>query len=512
MTSLASVVEAAEAVTSTPKRNQKRAALAALFGDIDPRDVPTVVGFLLGELRQGRIGIGWATIGDLDVAPADEPTLTVAEVDETVTRLRETTGSGSQATRRELLGELFGRATVEEADFLGRLFVGEMRTGALAGVLTDAVAVASGIALGVVRRSVMLAGDLGVVAHLALTEGEGAVAAVGLEPLRPVLPMLASTSESVTAAIDEVGRASVEWKLDGARIQVHRRDDEIRIFTRNLNDVTARLPEVVDIVTAFPGRSFVLDGEVLGFMGPEVPDDTPQAFQDTMSRFGRGDAGDHSTRLVPHFFDLLHLDGTDQIDEPLHVRRRRLGDLVGPHLVPGTVTDEPTTAQAVLDDALARGHEGVMVKAADSPYDAGRRGKSWRKVKPVHTLDLVVLAVEWGSGRRRGWLSNIHLGARQSDTDELVMVGKTFKGMTDEMLAWQTARFQDLKTRESGHTVWVRPEQVVEVAVDGAQASTRYPGGVALRFARVRRYRQDKGAGDADTIDAVRALLPGLHR
>ncbi len=512
MTRLASVVTAAAAVASTSKRNEKRAVLAALFADVDPEDVPTVVGFLLGEVRQGRIGIGWATIRDLDVAPAVESTLTVADVDETVTRLRDTTGPGSQATRRALLAGLFGRATVAEADFLGRLFVGEMRTGALAGVVTDAVAVASGIGLGVVRRAVMLAGDLGVVAHLARTEGEAAVAAVGLEPLRPVLPMLASTSESVAAAIDELGQASVEWKLDGARIQVHRRGEQVRIFTRNLNDVTARLPEVVEVVAEFPARSFVLDGEVLGFMGPEAIDEVPQAFQDTMSRFGRDDAGDHLTRLVPHFFDLLHLDGTDQIDQPLRIRRDRLGDLVDSYLVPGTITDDPAAAGAVLDEALARGHEGVMVKAAGSPYEAGRRGKSWRKVKPVHTLDLVVLAVEWGSGRRRGWLSNIHLGARHPDTGELVMVGKTFKGMTDEMLAWQTERFQGLKTRESGHTVWVRPEQVVEVAVDGAQASTRYPGGVALRFARVRRYREDKGAGDADTLEAVRALLPGARR
>jgi DNA ligase 1 len=351
----------------------------------------------------------------------------------------------------------------------------------------------------------MLAGDLGVVARTALVDGEAAVADIGLEPLRAVQPMLASTSESVAAAIAEVGEASVEWKLDGARIQVHRRDDDVRIYTRNLNDVTARLPEVVHVAMGLDASSFVLDGEVLGFLGPE---DAPQAFQDTMSRFGRS-TSPHESQLVPHFFDVLHLDGVDLIDEPLRERRRRLAELAQPHLIPGTTTDDPDTAQAVLDDALAHGHEGVMVKAAHSPYEAGRRGKSWRKVKPVHTLDLVVLGVEWGSGRRKGWLSNIHLGAIDPATGEPVMVGKTFKGMTDELLRWQTERFQELETHRSGHVVWVRPEQVVEIALDGAQSSNRYPGGVALRFARVVRYRDDKSAAEADTLDAVRALLPG---
>ena len=509
MTLLADVVAAAAAATATTKRNEKKAALAALFAEVDPTEADVVVGFLLGEVRQGRIGIGWASIRDLDVPPAGVPTLTVDDVDAAVTELQATTGTGSQAARRTLLRSLFGRATAAEADFLGRLFVGEMRTGALEGVVTDAIAAASGVRLAAVRRAAMLAGDLGTIACLALAEGEDAVAAVGLRPLCPVQPMLASTSESVEAALADVGMASVEWKLDGARIQVHRAGTDVRIFTRNLNDVTDRLPEVVSVALSFPAEAFVLDGEVLGFMGPE---ESPHAFQDTMSRFGRDDAATNPTRLVPQFFDVLHVDGADQIDEPLATRRRRLVDLVGAHVIPGEITDDPAAAQAVLDVALERGHEGVMVKAADSPYEAGRRGKSWRKVKPVHSLDLVVLGVEWGSGRRRGWLSNIHLGALDPVTGEPVMVGKTFKGMTDEMLAWQTERFQELKTGESGHTVWVRPEQVVEIALDGAQASTRYPGGVALRFARVKRYREDKGPADIDTVDAVRALLPGGRR
>jgi DNA ligase-1 len=502
VTLLADVVAAAAAVAATSKRTAKRDALAALFAALEPREVAVVTGFLLGEVRQGRIGVGWASIRDLDCPPADEPGLTVAEVDDAVAVLAATTGPGSQGARREHLVRLFSRATAEEADFLGRLFVGEMRTGALAGVITDAVAAAAGIGAPAVRRAVMLAGDLGTVAEVALTEGEEAVIEIGLEPLRAVQPMLASTSGSVAEAIAEVGTASVEWKLDGARIQVHRSGDDVRIYTRNLNDVTVRLPEVVDIVAGFDARSFVLDGEVLGFLGP---DQAPQAFQDTMSRFGRGTG---ATALVPQFFDVLHLDGADQIDEPLRTRRERLAELVGPHLIPGTTTDDPEVGEQVLADALAHGHEGVMVKAAGSAYEAGRRGRSWRKVKPVHTLDLVVLAVEWGSGRRRGWLSNIHLGALDPATGQPVMVGKTFKGMTDEMLAWQTARFQELETHRSAHTVHVRPEQVVEIALDGAQASTRYPGGVALRFARVVGYRDDKPVSEADTLDAVRALLP----
>lgn len=507
MTLLADVVDASAVVAATTKRNEKKAALADLFARLEPDEIEVVVGFLVGEVRQGRIGIGWAAVRDLDVAPADEPSITIGEVDRTIDELQATVGPGSQGRRRGMLAELFSRATADEADFLGRLFVGEMRTGALAGVVTDAVAVASGVKLASVRRAAMLAGDLGTVARLALTEGVDAIDAVGLEPLRPVLPMLASTSESVAAAIEEVGEASVEWKLDGARIQVHRSGDDVRIYTRNLNDVTDRLPEIVETVLGFDADSFVLDGEVLGFMGPE---ESPQAFQDTMSRFGRDDAASNPTRLTPHFFDVLHLDGADQIDEPLRVRRERLADLTGRHLIPGTITDDADAGQSVLDEALARGHEGVMVKAADSTYDAGRRGKSWRKVKPVHTLDLVVLGVEWGSGRRRGWLSNIHMGALDPDTGEFVMVGKTFKGMTDAMLEWQTERFTELKTGEQGHVVWVRPEQVVEVAVDGAQSSTRYPGGVALRFARVKQYRDDKAPADADTLDAVRSLLPGV--
>lgn len=512
MTPFVDVVTAAEAVAATTKRTEKKAALADLLARLEPDEIEIVIGFLTGAVRQGRFGIGWATIRKLDVAPSTQPSLTISEVDRSITAIAALSGEGSQAARADALHRLYARATETEADFLSRLFIGELRTGALEGVVTDAIAAAATVKLAIVRRAAMLAGDLALVANLALVGGEEAVAAVGLEPLRAVGPMLASTSESVAAAMADVGEASVEWKLDGARIQVHRAGWEVRIYTRNLNDVSDRLPEVVALARQFPASSFVLDGEVLGFMGP---DESPEAFQDTISRFSTQLAPELAPEaasaqpglLVPQFFDLLHVDGDDLIDTPLRHRRERLGDLVGSHLIPGEITSDVTVAEAVLADSLERGHEGVMVKAADSPYEAGRRGKSWRKVKPVYTFDLVVLAVEWGSGRRRGWLSNIHLGARDPGTGEFVMVGKTFKGMTDEMLMWQTERFSELSTGESGHIVHVTPVQVVEVAIDGVQASTRYPGGLALRFARVKRYRHDKDAAEADTIDALHALL-----
>jgi DNA ligase-1 len=315
--------------------------------------------------------------------------------------------------------------------------------------------------------------------------------------------MLAASAATVAEALVATGRASVEWKLDGARIQVHRADDEVRAFTRNLNDVTARVPEVVEVVRQFPARRFVLDGEAIGL----TDDALPRRFQDTMSRFGTDDATSHAMTLAPFFFDVLHLDGEDLLDRPLGERAAILAGLVGEWRVPAVETDDPQVAEAFLADALATGHEGVMVKALASRYDAGRRGALWRKVKPVKTLDLVVLAAEWGHGRRRGWLSNLHLGAREPETGEFVMVGKTFKGLTDELLTWQTERLQQIEARRDDYTVYVRPELVVEIALDGAQVSTRYAGGVALRFARVRAYRPDKTAADADTIDAVRALL-----
>ncbi len=513
-TLLADVVATTEAVAATRARSTKVAALADLLGRLQGDELPVAVAWLSAAPRQGRIGVGWRTVAAVEAPPATEPSLTVLDLDGTLDELAGLGGSGSQRARADLLHALFARATADEQDFVRRLLVGELRHGALEGLVADGTAKAFGVPLANVRRAAMLAGDLPRVAAVARDEGVTGLDAIGLTVMRPVQPMLAQTAADVTEALtlatgvkgdEPPGPASVEWKLDGARIQVHRRGDEVRIWTRNLNEVTERLPGIVDLVRALPATSLVLDGEAVGV----GEDELPRTFQDTMSAFGQDAAGGAGAGLQSRFFDILHLDGDDLIDLPLTDRLAALERVAGPWRIPGVITTDAAEAQRVLDEALAHGHEGVMVKDAGSPYEAGRRGGAWRKVKPVHTLDLVVLGVEWGSGRRKGWLSNIHMGARDPETGDLVMVGKTFKGLTDEMLAWQTERFLSLETERDGHIVWLRPEQVVEIALDGVQTSTRYPGGVALRFARVRRYRDDKGPEEADTIDTVRALLAG---
>jgi DNA ligase-1 len=497
---LSTVVATSAAVAATRSRKEKTAQLAAVLSATTVTEAALVVSLLAGDLRQGRVGIGWATLGRLEHDAAAESTLTVTDVDTTVDSVAAMTGPGSTRRRADILRELYDRATAAEADFLKRLMLGELRQGANEGLVIEGLAKASGIKATVVRRALMLSGDLGIVAEAALGGGTEALAAIRLEVGRPLRPMLASTAVDVAEAVDALGSVSVEWKLDGARIQVHRSGTDVGIWTRNLNEITDRIPGVVDIVRSFQCEDIVLDGEVLGF----ADDQEPQAFQDTMSSFG---ASTRETReLRPFFFDILHLDGTDLVDQPLAVRRRMLEGICGPHTVPGVSTEDPVEAEAVLRTALDRGHEGVMVKARQSRYEAGRRGKTWRKVKPVHTLDLVVLAAEWGHGRRQGWLSNLHLGARGAD-GEFVMVGKTFKGLTDQLLEWQTAQFLQRRIDEDGITVRVEPDMVVEVALDGVQSSTRYRGGVALRFARVKQYRPDKRPDEADTIAAVQALL-----
>jgi DNA ligase-1 len=500
----ADVVATSDAVAATRARSTKIAALADLLGRLAPSEIEPAVGFLVGEPRQGRVGVGWATVFGLDSTPAAEPTLAITDIDRALDELQATTGAGSGERRRQTLSGILGRSTERETDFMRRLLVGELRQGALAGLMGDAVARAASVPAPLVRRAAMLSGNLGRIAVVALTEGAAGLQAVGLEVGRGVLPMLAAGAPDVGAAMTDVGPASVEWKLDGARIQVHRRDDDVRVYTRNLNDVTGRLHGVVEWARTLPVRAFVLDGEAIG-----VDDDArPHAFQDTMSSFGRdrGTVAGAAGPLDAFFFDALHLDGDDLIDRPLGERLEVLDALVGPRRVPALVTASVDEATAFLEGALASGHEGVMVKALDSTYDAGRRGGAWRKVKPVRTLDLVVLAAEWGHGRRRGWLSNLHLGARGPD-GTFVMVGKTFKGLTDALLEWQTQQFLDREIGRDGITVYVRPELVVEIALDGVQASSRYAGGVALRFARVRRYRDDKTAADADPIEAVQAML-----
>jgi DNA ligase-1 len=500
VTLIADVVSASNRVASTSSRSAKVAALAELLASVDADEVGIVTGFLSGAPRQGRVGIGYSTIYGIECEPAAEPSLTVGDLDRAIGEIEAATGPGSAARRRQLLTDLLGRATEQESLFVRRLFTGELRQGALAGLMVDALAKAACVAPESARRAFMLSGDLTRTAEIALSEGEEGLRAVGLELFRPVLPMLASTAAEVGEALAGFELASVEWKLDGIRIQIHRRDDEVRIYTRNLNEITHALPGIVELVRGLPVRQAVLDGEAL-WMG----DDGPAAFQDTVSRID-GDAPPEG--ITTFLFDVLHVDGDDLLDLPLTARAARL-EAIAPGLrIPGAFTADAEDAQRVLDESLGAGHEGVVVKDAHSLYAAGRRGKAWRKVKPVRTYDLVVLGAEWGHGRRQGWLSNLHLGARDPATGSFVMVGKCFKGLTDELLTWQTKELLERETSRRGIAVMTRPELVVEIALDGVQSSTRYSGGVALRFARVKRYRPDKDAAEADTIDDLRALLP----
>ncbi|MGH3907890.1 MAG: ATP-dependent DNA ligase [Pseudonocardiaceae bacterium] len=504
MVLLGEVVAAWEVVAATRSRTAKTQALAALLGTTaDPAELGLVVGFLTGEPRQGRFGIGWSTLAALDVPDAPAPELTVAQVDQALDEIARTTGAGSAARRRALLGALFARATPDEQRFLVALLTGELRQGALEGVMLEAVAAASGVPAEPVRRAFMLSGRLPDTAVAAMTGGEAALGAFRLELGRPVRPMLASPADSLDTALAELGEVSVEYKLDGARVQVHRNGDEVRVWTRTLREITASVPELADLVRSLPCTSVVLDGETLAL----ADDGRPRSFQDTMSRFGA--ESPRELLLRPFFFDCLHLDGADLLDAPLAERLAALEVVASPYRIPSV--QDAAVAPGLLDASLAAGHEGVMVKSLGAPYAAGRRGRAWQKVKPVHTLDLLVLAAEWGHGRRRGWLSNLHLGARDPDGGPPVMVGKTFKGLTDQLLTWQTQALQDIAQRTERHVVHVRPELVVEIELDGVQVSPRYQGGVTLRFARVLRYRPDKNACDADTIDAVRALLP-MHR
>lgn len=500
------LVRTTEAVTSTRSRLAKVEALADLLRRLDPEEIPTAVGLLIARPRQGRVGIGWRGMTAAMGEPAAEPSLTVADLDAALDRLLVMGGAGSAAERAAALRLLTAAATEREQAFIAGALLGELRTGALEGVLTDAVARAADRPVEAVRRAAMLSGDLGGTALLALTGTPAQLDAVGLVVGRPVQPMLAATASSTAAALEVTGEASVEYKLDGARIQVHRIGDEVRIFTRTLAEVTQRLPEVVEVVRGLPVRDVILDGETLAL----DEDGGPRPFQETMARFGAEAA--RATVLHPWFFDVLHVDGRDLLEEPLSTRIGLLESLAPGHRIPGEITADPAVAERVSRDALAAGHEGVVVKAVGSGYAAGRRGSNWIKVKPVLTYDLVVLACEWGSGRRTGLLSNLHLGALDptgefGEPGGCVMVGKTFKGLTDALLRWQTGKFQELEVRRTAGTVWVEPVTVVEIAIDGVQRSSRYPGGIALRFARVKRYREDKTAADADTIQTLRALL-----
>ena len=503
---LSEIAEVSQAVAGTSARLAKIGTLAGALREAGPLEVPIAVAYLSGELPQRQIGVGWAALRD-GFAPAQAPTLTLSEVDSGFSAIGAVSGKGSAAARKALVGELFGRATPDEQRFLVGLLSGELRQGALEGVMTEAVARAADVPVAEVRRAMMLRGSLGVVAAAALSGGSAALAGFGLEVGRPVRPMLAASAPSIEDALAKAAGpgvpAAVEWKLDGIRVQAHLSDGRIRLFTRTLDDITARLPEVAAALARLPVTAAVLDGELIALR----EDGRPLPFQDTASRTATAEAGGPSVPLSVFLFDALHLDGADLIDAEDRQRHAALARSVPAELLmPRLVTDSAEEATAFFTDALAHGHEGVVVKSLTAPYAAGRRGAGWIKVKPRHTLDLVVLAVEWGHGRRRGWLSNLHLGARDPDTGGFVMLGKTFKGLTDELLTWQTSRLLALEERRDSYTVYVRPELVVEIAFDGVQRSPRYPGGLALRFARVLRYREDKTAAEADTIDTLRAL------
>ena len=497
---LGEIVAASAAVTATPARNEKVSVLAALLARAEPADVVPVVSWLSGELTQRQIGVGYALLRERP-APAAEGSLTVAELERELGAIGALRGTGSSAARRAAVQALLARADAGEQELLLRLLLGDLSQGALAGVMADAVARAAGLPVSELRRALTLHGDLAAVAAIALRDGREGLAAIRLQIGRPLAPMLAGTAADVGAAIAKTGPAAVDWKLDGARLQVHRDGDDVALFTRTLDDITARLPEVVAAARALPARAIVLDGEAIALR----PDGRPEPFQVTAARFGT--RGARAKPLASLFFDVLHLDGEDLLDEPLARRGAALDAAVAPELrVPRGVAEDADAAARLFDEALAAGHEGVVVKALDAPYAAGRRGSGWLKVKPVHTLDLVVLAAEWGHGRRRGRLSNLHLGARDEETGGWAMLGKTFKGLTDELLEWQTERLLALETRREGIAVHVRPELVVEIAFDGVQTSSRYASGLALRFARVKRYRDDKTAAEADTVATVRAF------
>jgi DNA ligase-1 len=496
-------------VADTSGRLEKIALLAALLKRLEPNEVPIAVGFLTGWPRQGKLGIGWASVAEArPEAAASSPTLDLTEVDRAFTELQAVRGKRSATERKRLLSDLLARSTSDEQSFIGALAIGEVRQGALDGVLTEAVARAAQLPSDRLRRAVMLAGDLGTVAEAVLAEGEAGLARYGLQLFRPVQPMLADSAPNVAEALGELGTAVFEWKLDGARVQVHRQAERVAVYTRSLNDVTSAVPEVVDAVRALPANDIILDGEVIAL----TADGRPLPFQDTMRRFGKRldvEALRATLPLTPFFFDVLRHNGEDLLDHALVERLNRLDDVLPAELrVPRLTTSDVGEAQAFQADALERGHEGVMAKAPNALYAAGRRGSAWIKIKTARTLDLVVLAAEWGSGRRKGWLSNLHLGARDPATGEFIMLGKTFKGMTDEILEWQTKELQARATRSEGHIVFVRPELVVEVAFNEVQRSSQYPGGVTLRFARIKGYRSDKPASEADTIDAVRAFAP----
>jgi DNA ligase-1 len=506
VTLLAEVVRTSAQVAGDPGRLAKARLIADCLRRLEPDEVEIAIPYLSGEARQGRLALGYSTLSACLGGPSQMPVLTLRDVDAAFTALKDIKGKGAAGRRAAVLKGLFGKATAEEQDFLVRLILGELRQGALEGVMLDAVAAAAGLPAADARRAATFAGGVAPVARAALAGGAAALAQFSIRVMQPVLPMLAQPAEDVQAAMAQLGSGILEWKLDGARVQAHKAGDAIRVFTRNLNDVTAAVPEVVEALRSAKARSLILDGEAIALRR----DGRPHPFQLTMRRFGRKlevDALRAELPLSVFFFDCLLADDVPMVDRPARERHDLLRELLPAGVVtPSLVTGDVQQAQAFYHETLARGHEGIMVKALEAPYESGRRGAGWLKLKRARTLDLVVLAAEWGSGRRRGWLSNLHLGARDPAGGGFVMLGKTFKGLTDQMLEWQTRAFLEREVARDDTTVRVRPELVVEIAFNDLQESPHYPAGLALRFARVKGYRPDKRSEDADTIDTVRRI------
>ncbi|MGE5639971.1 MAG: ATP-dependent DNA ligase [Clostridia bacterium] len=512
MTLLAELVRTSARVAENPGRLAKTGELAALLKRLAADEVELAISYLSGELPQGKLALGHAALAAARETGASVPQLALRDVDAVFTEVKGTKGKGAAARRDALVQALFARATAEEQDFLLRLVVGELRQGALEGVMLEAAAAAAEVPPEELRRAATFAGSLPIAAAAALREGRAGLARFSVKLMQPVMPMLAQPAKDAESALASLGRAMLDWKLDGARVQVHKKAGEVRVFTRSLKDITAAVPEIVATVSTFAAESLILDGEAIALR----PDGKPHAFQTTMRRLGRKLDDDATRRTLPlsvFFFDCLFADGKALVDRPLAERRATLEAIVpAANRAPALFTAEAAAATEFYAEALRRGHEGIMAKGPDTPYEAGRRGAGWLKVKRAHTLDLVVLAAEWGHGRRRGWLSNLHLGARDPDGGGFVMLGKTFKGLTDAVLEWQTRELLARKTGDDGWTVRVRPELVVEIAFNDLQQSPQYPGGLALRFARVKRYREDKKAAGADTIDTVRLLFENQGR
>jgi DNA ligase-1 len=502
---LAELVRTSHQIGATTKRTEKTELLAGFLRRLQPDEVTIAVSYLSGRTPHGKIGVGWSTIQGVGAPPAATPSLEIIQADRRIAEISSTQGPGSTGRRIECLRQLFAAATEPEQRFLSALLIGELRQGSLEGLMAEAIAKASGIPLDRVRRATMMAGDIAAVGRAALEHGDDALGQYDVQLFRPVQPMLAQTAGDVEEALSDLGEAALEYKMDGARVQVHKSGEDVAVFSRRLNDVTQAVPEVVEIVRAMPARDLILDGEVIALM----PDGRPRPFQETMRRFGRKlDVGRMRSEmpLTPFFFDALYLNGGSLMDEPQSRRFAELWSIAPGALVPNLVTSNPEQAGDFVREALERGHEGVMAKARNAAYAAGARGQSWLKVKQARTLDLVILAAEWGHGRRRGWLSNLHLGARDLDEGGFAMLGKTFKGLTDEMLAWQTEELLKIEIGRDSYTVYVEPKIVVEIAFNEIQVSPRYASGLALRFARVRRYRPDKQVADSDTFETVRKM------